>query len=165
MSPSLQIQRSGVSYTHEDVVIQFRCGDSCLQPSYGLLPWQYYYVALARHVGPLQKVTIIADPTLDRSPSAKVCGAVLRALVASLEAVLGCAAHVRPAESLLEDVALMVHARVFVASASSLGLFVAGASFGTAYVPRTEHTGGKATPCFGPVQYVHSASPHVRPPV
>ena len=80
------LRRANVSHDREDIVIQFRCGDSCGHRDYGLLVWPYYFAALYRHARARGAcVLIIADPGL----AGYVCEAVLRALRVCVEQFFG----------------------------------------------------------------------------
>ena len=146
------LQRARTRPDPEDIVIQFRCGDNCGHPDYGLLTWPYYFAALHRHVGARgARVLIIRSPGRQNGP---VCDAVLRGLALCIQQFFAVTPRVREARSLLEDVATMMYARVFVASISTLGLYAGAGSHGVAYVPQSKITGGGRRPCFGRIRWI-----------
>ena len=148
------VRLSRVRYTSEDIVIQFRCA-GCTHPMYGFPLWPYYYTALHRHANDVfARVLVIHDPTTTNPRQRLLCDAILRAMRFCIQQFFGMKVRVRVGQSLIEDVATMMHARVFVASVSLLGLFAAAASAGTAYVPQSVVTGGGQQPCLGHIRWL-----------
>eukprot|EP00667_Euglena_gracilis_P013382 EG_transcript_13805 len=143
-------------YTPRDVVIQFRCGDSHKHPVYGMLPFKYYREALAPHLnntnGKLQ-VAILPDPDVPREP---FCVGLVKAIRAALNFTFGVEVEVLTAASLLADLSVMMNARVFLSSVSSLGFWAAMGSRGKAYLPVHSIMVGGQKPCLNNISWIRT---------
>eukprot|EP00667_Euglena_gracilis_P007700 EG_transcript_7783 len=134
-----------------DVVIQFRCSDSHSNYRMGLLPFGYYHKALAGRVNSSSHITIIPDPGV---PEHGCCQAMVHVLSNSLYHTFHCSVEVRWPSTVARDLALMAHARIFVGSASTFGLFAAIGTFGEAVLPVSRTLMGLRTPCFRGVRWI-----------
>ena len=91
------------------------------------------------------KVTILRDPGVKRE---RYCWTLLHMLRAAIQATFNATVLVLGPGTLVHDLSLMVQARAFISSVSSLGLFAGLASHGTAYLPVSHQAAGRTTPCF-----------------
>ena len=151
------IRHSGVRFEERQVVIQFRCSDTYYRDGYGMLSWMFYHESLqdvTRLMGNASfPITIIRDPKAEEEA---FCRVMLRVLVRTIRHVFRCDVEVRAAHSLLEDVAMMIHAKAFLSSVSSLGVFVGAACNGVAYLPVSEQGVRYRAPCLGHIRWLRS---------
>eukprot|EP00668_Euglena_longa_P000434 GGOE01000551.1.p2 GENE.GGOE01000551.1~~GGOE01000551.1.p2 ORF type:complete len:264 (-),score=45.28 GGOE01000551.1:301-1092(-) len=134
-----------------DVVIQFRCSDSHSNFRMGLLPFEYYHRALGGRVNHSSHIAIIPDPGV---PQHGCCQAMVQLLSIALYHTFHCTVEVRWPSGVARDLAIMAHARIFVGSASTFGLYAAIGTFQTAVLPVSQTLMGLRTPCFEGVRWI-----------
>eukprot|EP00667_Euglena_gracilis_P009374 EG_transcript_9523 len=140
-----------------DMAVQFRCTDSHGHNMMGLLPFEYYYTALAPHVTNRSRISVLSDVLQDESPC---CSALALALVEALRRAFRCAVELLHPTTVAGDFAFFMKAKVFVSSASTFGLFAGIAASGQAYLPVSPALFWKRTPCLAHVQWVSTPLSH-----
>eukprot|EP00667_Euglena_gracilis_P014690 EG_transcript_15233 len=135
----------------KDIVIQFRCGDSHAERKMGLLPYEYYSAALAREVNSTRQVAILLDPIATRNDC---CVALAHALAIGLAAQFACDVELLQPRTMAADFALLMRAKLLIASTSTFGLFAAIATHGHAYLPVAPLLMQGTRPCFPHVSWL-----------
>eukprot|EP00667_Euglena_gracilis_P017689 EG_transcript_18679 len=136
-----------------DIAIQFRCSDSHKFGTMGLFSFHYYHFILAPHVSTESHISILPDVFHLESPC---CSALSLALAEALRAAFHCTVEVLVPSKVPNDLAFFIHARIFIGSASTFGLFAAIASQGRAFLPISKTLFLSGNPCLEHVQWVSS---------
>jgi len=134
-----------------DVLIQFRCSDSHNQSSMGLLPFDYYHLALAGRVTNRTRVVVLPDDDVGRH---SCCTALALTLAAALRHAFNCTVELRQPSTVAADLAFAMAAATFVSGPSTFGLFAAIGTYGQAILPLSDTLMSRRAPCLPNVRWI-----------
>ena len=138
-----------------EVVIQFSCRGMHKTSRRELLPFSYYQEILSQNFTYLTNPTIAIVADYERSRD-EFCLAAEVALAVALEHALRVPIKVISPKHVLQQLAMMMDAQLFVSGVSPLGLWAGIANAGNAYLPVHDVMAGSQKPCVGNVRWVQT---------